>query len=73
LAFLPTGDPSPTASPQDAFNMASDLKPSVVVAIHGSSSQSKDFENRIKGAMPNTTVIIPEPFTLKVVSLSKKR
>jgi L-ascorbate metabolism protein UlaG (beta-lactamase superfamily) len=72
LAFLPTGDPSPTASPQDAFNMASDLKPSVVVAIHGSSSQSKDFENRIKRAMPNTTVIIAEPFASKVVSIAKK-
>lgn len=73
LAFLPTGEPSPTASAQDAFNMASDLKPSVVVAIHGSAGQSKDFENRVKRAMPNTTVIIAEPFTVEVVSLSKKK
>lgn len=72
LAFLPTGNPSPTASAQDAFNMASDLKPSVVVAIHGSSGQNKDFENRIKRAMPNTTVIIAEPFASKVVSIAKK-
>ncbi len=72
LAFLPTGNPSPTASPQDAFNMASDLKPSAVVCIHGSAGQNKDFENRIKRAMPNTTVIIPEPFALKVVSLPKR-
>lgn len=72
LAFLPTGDPSPTASPQGAFNMTSDLKPGVVVAIHGSSGQSKELERKIKEAMPKTAVIIAEPYTAKVVTIAGK-
>jgi L-ascorbate metabolism protein UlaG (beta-lactamase superfamily) len=72
LAFLPTGDPSPTASPQGAFNMASDLNPSVIVAMHGSMGQSKDFEQKIKEKMPHTIVIIPEPYRSKIVTLRKR-
>lgn len=58
LAFLPTGNPSPTASPQDAFRMANDLKPSVTVAVHGSSSQSNEFRSLMAEKFPKTTVII---------------
>jgi L-ascorbate metabolism protein UlaG (beta-lactamase superfamily) len=72
LAFLPTGDPSPTASPQGAFNMASDLNPSVIVAIHGSMGQSKEFEQNIKEKMPHTIVIIPEPYRSKIITLRKR-
>lgn len=72
LAFLPTGDPSPTASPQGAFNMASDLNPSVTVAMHGSMGQSKEFEQKIKEKMPHTIVIIPEPYRSKIVTLRKR-
>jgi L-ascorbate metabolism protein UlaG (beta-lactamase superfamily) len=72
LAFLPTGDPSPTASPQGAFNMASDLNPSVIVAMHGSMGQSKEFERKIKENMPHTVVIIPEPYRSKIVTLRKR-
>lgn len=72
LAFLPTGDPSPTASPQGAFNMASDLKPSVIVAMHGSLGQSKEFEQKIKEKMPHAIVIIPEPYRSKIVTLRKR-
>jgi len=72
LAFLPTGSPSPTASPENAFNMAAELKPSVVVAIHGSEDQNRDFEGRIKEKMPKTTVIIPEPGLLKIVTIQRK-
>lgn len=72
LAFLPTGNPSPTASPENAFKMASELKPSVVVAIHGSADQSKEFEGKVKKGMPSTTVIIPEPYLPKTVALQKK-
>lgn len=72
IAFLPTGDPSPTASPQDALKMAADIKPSVVVAIHGSAGQNKEFERIVKGKMHNTMVIIPESNTSKTVTISKK-
>ncbi len=71
LAFLPTGMPSPSASPQKAFQMAEDLNPSVIVAIHGSASQSRELEGKVKEAMPETTVIIPEAFTTKEITLKK--
>ena len=62
LAFLPTGSPSPTASPENALKMASEIRPSVIVTIHGSDGQSKDFEAKVKEKMPESTVIIPEPY-----------
>lgn len=72
LAFLPTGSPSPTASPEDAFKMASEIKPNIIVTIHGSPDQSKEFESKVKGKMLNTTVIIPEQYVIKTVTLQKK-
>lgn len=71
LAFLPTGDPSPTASPEYAFKMVSELKPSVAVAVHGSMNQSKEFEAKIKEKMPKTSVIIAEPYVTNIVALKK--
>lgn len=71
VAFLPTGMPSPSASPQKAFKMALDLKPSVVVAMHGSASQSRELEGKVKEIMPNTIVMIPEAFTIKVITLNR--
>ena len=71
LAFLPTGNPSPTASPEAAFKMAADLKPSVIVAIHGSAAESKELERIIKEKMPNSSVIIPVPHAVKTLILKK--
>ena len=71
LAFLPTGTPSPTASPEYALKMALELKPSVAVTIHGSADQSREFEAKMKEKMPKTVVIIPEPNIPKIVSLKK--
>ncbi len=72
IAFLPTGSPSPTASPEDALKFASELKPAVVVTIHGSTGECREFESQAKKAMPATTVIIPEPYVLKTVTLQRK-
>ncbi len=71
LVFLPTGSPSPTASPEYAFNMALELKPSVAVAIHGSTDQSKEFEAKMKEMMPKTSVIIAEPYVTKIMTPKK--
>lgn len=51
LAFLPTGDPSPTASPEDAANMALDLTPQVIVLFHGSSEQHSLFTDKVKSKL----------------------
>jgi L-ascorbate metabolism protein UlaG (beta-lactamase superfamily) len=69
LAFLPAGDPSPTASPDDALKMALDLKPAVIVAMHGSDSQYKQLTAKAKAALPEASVVIPQPMKLKVVKV----
>lgn len=69
LAFLPTGDPSPTASPRAAFRMAGDLKPKIIVVIHGSASQHKELEKLVQEKMAGTKVIIPVPYGINRVKL----
>jgi L-ascorbate metabolism protein UlaG (beta-lactamase superfamily) len=69
IAFLPTGDPSPTASPKDAVRMALDVRPKYAVAIHGSGNQNKDFEKELKKKMSEITVIIPERRRSKKVAI----
>jgi L-ascorbate metabolism protein UlaG (beta-lactamase superfamily) len=69
LAFVPAGDPSPTASPDDALKMALDLKPSVIVAMHGSDSQYRQLTTKAKAALPAASVVIPQPMKLNVVKV----
>jgi L-ascorbate metabolism protein UlaG (beta-lactamase superfamily) len=69
LAFLPTGRWSPTASPENAFKMASELKPNVVVVMHGSKGQHMKFESMIKEKMPQTKVIILTPYASQTLEL----
>jgi len=71
VAILPTGAPSPTASPEAAFRMASDLKPQFVVPIHGSGEENAEFEKRVHRGLKGTTVVIPEPG--KTVKLTLRR
>ncbi len=71
IAFLPTGRMSPTASPEKAFMMASDLKPQIAIAMHGSEKQKQQFEQKIKESMPNNTVLIIKPFTSKTITIQK--
>ncbi len=59
VAFVPTGDPSPTCSPQKAFKMVLDTKPQVAVAIHGSSHQNTTFKAKMNEGLPDTDVIVP--------------
>ncbi|MEM2737009.1 MAG: MBL fold metallo-hydrolase [Thermoproteota archaeon] len=56
IAFLPTGDPSPSASPGDAVKMALDLSPNVIVLFHGSSIQHNSFTNEIKSKLASKTI-----------------
>lgn len=60
LAFLPTGSPSPSCSPESALEFALDLKPHVAVAMHGRPAQMNKFKTLIKKELPDVTVIIPE-------------
>ncbi|MCJ7631482.1 MBL fold metallo-hydrolase [Candidatus Bathyarchaeota archaeon] len=73
LAFLPTGIERPfipSASPENAFKLALELRPRVIVTFHGSVSHSKELENKIKETMPKTTVILPELYMVKTITLN---
>jgi L-ascorbate metabolism protein UlaG (beta-lactamase superfamily) len=72
VAFLPTGRMSPTASPENAYKMAVDLRPEVAVAMHGSQKQKKQFSDKIKEGFPQTTVLILEPFKPRKMQLRQK-
>ena len=69
VAIVPVGRMSPTASPENAFKMVADLKPDVAISMHGSEKQKRQFEQKVKEAMPKTTVWAIEPYTFKTVSL----
>lgn len=60
LAFLPTGFPSPSCSPESALRFALDLRPHVVVATHGKLAQMNKFRTLVEKELPETAVIIPE-------------
>ncbi len=59
VAMVPAGDPSPTASPQVAFEMTQATNPYVVIPMHGSPQQMEEFSNLVVGSGLETTVTIP--------------
>jgi len=69
LAFLPAGDPSPTASPDDALKMAQDLRPKIIVAMHGSNSQYQKLAEKVKTSLPDASVLIPQTMKVNVVKV----
>ncbi|MEM1558212.1 MAG: MBL fold metallo-hydrolase [Thermoproteota archaeon] len=58
IAFLPTGDPSPSASPGDAAKMALDLSPRSIVLFHGSLTQHNSFNNEIKSKLASKIISV---------------
>ncbi|MFW9904261.1 MAG: MBL fold metallo-hydrolase [Candidatus Thorarchaeota archaeon] len=60
LAFLPTGAPSPSCSPENALKMVLDVKPRVIVTIHGNQDQMQKFKALALKEMPDLNVIIPK-------------
>ena len=69
LAFLPTGRWSPTASPENAFKMAIELRPNVIVVMHGSKGQHKRLESMRREKMSQTKVIIPASYASQIIDL----
>jgi L-ascorbate metabolism protein UlaG (beta-lactamase superfamily) len=60
LAFLPTGAPSPSCSPENALEMALDVNPKVVVTMHGNQDQMEKFKALALKEKPDLNVIIPK-------------
>ena len=68
VAMIPVGDPSPTASPQVAFEMTKATNPYVVIPMHGSYEQMDEFSNLVEGSDLQTTVTIPSPYEIIIPS-----
>jgi len=66
VAMVPAGDPSPTASPQVAFEMTQATNPYVVIPMHGSPQQIEEFSNLVDNSDLETTVRIPSAFEIIV-------
>lgn len=62
IAFVPTGHPSPTASPSDALKMIKDLQPKIVVPIHGAESEHDQLERLLEKEYPDIRVVRIEEF-----------
>lgn len=56
LALVPTGAPSPTASPEDAYRMVLDVKAKHVAAFHGTNAQHKRLVELVKSSAPEVRV-----------------
>jgi len=68
VAMVPAGDPSPTASPQVAFEMTQATNPYVVIPMHGSPQQMEEFSNLVEGSGLGTTVTIPSALEIIIPS-----
>jgi len=68
VAMVPAGDPSPTASPQVAFEMTKITNPYVVIPMHGNPQQIEEFSNLVEGSDLETTVTIPSPLEIIIPS-----
>ena len=69
LAFLPTGRPSPSCSPENALEFVRGLKPRIAVAMHGTQPQMIEFQKLIEKDPVETSVIIPEAYKIETVVL----
>ncbi|MCH7940545.1 MAG: MBL fold metallo-hydrolase [Thaumarchaeota archaeon] len=68
VALVPTGDPSPTASPQVALEMTKATNPYVVIPMHGNPQQMEEFSNLVIGSDLETTVTIPSQLEIIIPS-----
>jgi len=68
VAIVPAGVPSPTASPQDAFEMTKATNPYVVIPMHGNSQQMQEFSSLVEDSDLQTTVTIPSAFEIIIPS-----
>lgn len=69
LAILPTGAPSPTASPEAALSMALDVKPRAALLVHGSGAQHAAFKKLAAAKLPAMKVEVLERFKTKVCGI----
>ena len=69
LAFVPTGRPSPTCTPQSAVAMLRDLRPKVAIPMHAPKRQMREFKRLARSEVPDTRIVVPRrrvPFVIDV-------
>ncbi len=69
IAFVPTGDPSPTCSPKSALKMVFDVNAQVAVPIHGTEREHNKFKKKMEKKLPEKRVIVSVPYSAQKVSL----
>ncbi|MFX0182309.1 MAG: MBL fold metallo-hydrolase [Candidatus Hodarchaeota archaeon] len=72
VAFLPTGTPSPTCSPENALKMALDIKPKVIVAMHGTVKQMTKLKSIAEKRIPDVKIILPQQNEVMKIDLTSK-
>lgn len=66
ISLIPTGSPSPSASPQNAYQMVKSTNPIVAYAMHGTEEQSQEFVSLVKkDESLNTRPIIPKQYEIR--------
>jgi L-ascorbate metabolism protein UlaG (beta-lactamase superfamily) len=68
VALVPTGDPSPSAGPQLAFEMIKAVRPDVAIPMHGLIEQMHFFSELVNESELGTTATLPIPLGLMVLS-----
>jgi len=71
IAIVPTGAPSPTASPDAAYRMVVDLRASIVIPMHGRESQHRELERKLKEHYPEVKIQLIKEFEPLLVSLGE--
>jgi L-ascorbate metabolism protein UlaG (beta-lactamase superfamily) len=72
VAIVPVGRMSPTASPENAYKMVSDIKPNFAIPMHGSDKQKQEFVQKVKQAFPETAVVIMATYTVQTLSVPSR-
>ncbi|MFW9855407.1 MAG: MBL fold metallo-hydrolase [Candidatus Thorarchaeota archaeon] len=73
LAFIPTGTPSPSCSPENGLKMVLDIQPRIAVAMHGSKKQMQKFRDLVGknlDRLPNTQVVFAQVHEILSLSFS---
>jgi len=60
FAFIPTGSPSPSCSPEEGSKMVMDIQPHLAIAMHGTTKQMQKFKELVEEKLPECSVIIPK-------------
>lgn len=65
ISLVPTGIPSPSASPQDAYQMVNATNPIVAYTMHGSESQNEEFLSLVQADNSlNTRSVTPKQYEI---------